>query len=82
MNNEEARDREAISALLIDYCFALDRREFSRLASDVFTPDASFGGAASAPGCARGVQGTRNQYMSPELLSRSAAPLDELRIAP
>jgi ketosteroid isomerase-like protein len=47
MNNREAQDREEISALLIDYCFALDRREFSRLASDVFSDNASFGGGGT-----------------------------------
>ena len=44
MSNQHSQDREAISSLLIDYCFALDRREFSRLVTDVFAPDASFGG--------------------------------------
>ena len=45
MSNQHFQDREAISSLLIDYCIALDRREFSRLVTDVFAPDASFGGS-------------------------------------
>ena len=62
MTDRRLEDRQTLNDLLIDYCVALDRREFSRLVSDVFAPDATFAGNGAkwigAPQIAERIEGT------------------------